>query len=204
MAVQSLMIAQRVVAASGGGATFDPSKKGGGAVLSSSDSVLDHSGSPSFSAATALTVAGYTTGKHYFEFLVNLYGGGTTIFIGISRTGGSTDLNTDLGQEAGEYGWAATGASYFAGSFGAVSGATYGAGDVVGVAVDFGLRRLWIHVNGTYITGNPSTNTSPIVTYATGLGTMFAAASVTSTAERVTCRLPAAFGYSIPTGFTAG
>ena len=198
MAVQSLMIAQRIVAASGGGTTFDPAKKGANAVLSSSNSVLDTSSS----TATALTVAGYTTGKHYFEFLVNLHT--DQMYIGIARAGGATDLNSDLGQEAGEYSWASSGNSYFAGSFGAVSGTAYGAGDAVGVAVDFALRRLWIHVNGTYIRGNPSTNTTPIVTYVTGLGTIFAAASVSATSDRVTCRLPADFGYSIPTGFTAG
>ncbi len=189
----------RFVVASGGGTTFDPAKKGADAVLSNANSRLETSGA----TTTALTVAGYTTGKHYFEFLCAA-ASTAGMSIGIARAGGSTQLATDLGQEAGEYGWYFNGNSYFAGSFGSVSGAAYGNGDVVGVAVDFGLRRLWIHVNGTYITGNPSTNTSPIVTYPTGLGTIFAGASLANQGDSVTCRLPADFGYSIPTGFTAG
>lgn len=197
MAIQQLMLAQKIVAA-GGAVTFDPSKKGTDAVLSGGNNTL----TTSSGTAQALATTGYMTGKLYFEVLCNAVANSRVV--GISRTGGSTNLDSDLGQEAGEYGWYSNGNSYFAGSFGAVSGAGFGAGDVVGVAVDFALRRMWIHVNGTYITGNPATNTSPIVTYASGLGTIYAAASVTAGTDSLTLRTAAgSFTYSIPSGFSA-
>ncbi len=191
------MLPQRIVSG-GAGATWDPAKKGTDAVLSSGNTILTTSGV----TAQALATSGYTTGKYYFEVLCNA--AANPRCVGLSRTGGVTGLSSDLGQEAGEYAWHSSGNSYFAGSFGAVSGAGFGAGDVVGVAVDFGLRRMWISVNGTYITGNPATNTSPIVTYASGLGTMFAAASVTGGTDSLTLRTASgSFSHAIPSGFAA-
>ena len=192
-----IMIAQRIT--SGGGAvTFDPAKKGVDAVLSGGNLTLN----AATATATALATAGYTTGSRYWEFLCsakNIYS-----CFGIARVGGATNLNTDLGQEAGEYAWGGFGGSYFAGTSWGVSGPAINAGDVVGIAVNFNTRRMWVHVNGTYITGNPSTNTGPIVTYASGLGTIYAAASVVSPGDTVVFRPDAgAFSYPIPTGFSA-
>lgn len=182
----------------GGGATFDPLKKGTNALLSAGNTTLKTS---SGGTSQALATSGYTVGSYYFEVKHNA--AANVRVVGLSRSGGATGLNTDLGQEAGEYGWASFGGSYFAGTAWGVSGPTVGAGDVVGVAVNFSTRRMWISVNGVWITGNPATNTSPIVTYASGLGTMYAAASVTEPVDSLTLRTKAAdFSYSIPSGFS--
>lgn len=155
-----------------------------------------------FLNSTVLSTVGYTTGKRYFEVSVDALG--TIASIGVSRAGAPADYTSDLGQEAGEYGWYHSGNSYFAGAFGGVTGASFAAGDVVGVAVDFGTRRVWWRINGTWIgSGNPAAGTGQQVTYATGLGTIFAAVSANDGA-RLTLRTKSSeFSGSIPTGFSA-
>lgn len=185
-------------AASGGVVTLDPAKKGTGAVLSGGNMVLSV---PGGTGMTALATVGHTTGKRYFEAIVNSTG--AWVGIGFSRVGGAADFNSDLGQENGEYAMTNGGLSYFAGSFGGVSGVSYTNGDVVGVAIDFSTRRAWWSKNGTFMAGNPAAGTGQMVTYATGLGTIFAAVQGTSGAS-ITARFAAgALAYAPPSGFFA-
>lgn len=179
--------------------TFDPAKKGADIVLSSGNLRSLH---PSGGGQQVLSTAGYSSGKRYFEMLCNAVGG--VACVGFARAGGATDLESDLGQEAGEYGWYYNGSSYFAGSFGAVSGLSFTTGSVIGVAIDFGTRRAWWRVNGTWIgSGNPAAGTGQQVTYASGLGTIYAAVSG-NTGSEFTARFRAAdITGSIPSGFSA-
>lgn len=196
---QAIMLAQG--AATGGGGTvvtWDAAKKSAEAVLSGGALTLKTSNG----VAAALSTLGHTTGKRYFEVVCDV-SESSQICVGIARAGGTTNLSTDVGQEAGEYGWHGSGNSYFAGSFGALSGGAIATGTVVGIAVDFTNRRLWISINGAWVVGNPATGTTPAVTYASGLGTIFAATSVVSPNDQITARFNSGFSYAIPTGFSA-
>ncbi|MGP1678834.1 MAG: hypothetical protein ACTS6J_16970, partial [Burkholderiales bacterium] len=106
--IQQIMIAQKAAVVTGS-VTFDPSKKGAYALLSGGNNNLGSSSA----TAQALATAGYSTGKYYFEVLCS--GAVNSRSVGISRTGGAVDYDSDLGQEAGEYGWYSNGNSYFAG-----------------------------------------------------------------------------------------
>ena len=182
--------------------TWDPAKKGAGVALSSGNNLATAGAG---ATGQVLSTTGYTAGKYYWEVVV---GGPANQqrSVGLSRTGGAISLDTDLGQEAGEYGWycnnSGSSNSYFAGAFGAFTGANYTTGDVIGMAVDFTLRRIWWHINGVYVSGNPATGTTPRVTYATGLGTMYAAASSDAGGDMRLRTKAADFTYPIPAGFT--
>lgn len=194
---QQILIA---VGGVGGGSviTLDPLKKGSGAVLSAGNLTLGVSG---VTGMTALSTAGYTSGKRYFEAAI--FSVGTWAAVGFSRAGSPADYNTDLGQEAGEYGMTKGGMSYFAGSFGGVSGSSFSSGDVIGVALDFDTRMAWWSKNGTFMSGNPAAGTGAMVTYASGLGTIFAALQGTGGAS-ITAKFSSSdLVYTPPTGFIA-
>lgn len=77
-------------------------------------------------------------------------------------------------------------------------------GERIGIAVDLDLGRLWISRNNSWLTGNPSTNTTPI---ATGLsGTYYpvnygwGSATATSSLATLAARASACL-YAPPTGF---
>lgn len=195
----SLLISPYALAvAAGGVVTLDPAKKGTGAALSGGNLTIAVAGG---TASTALATVGYTTGKRYFEALVN--SAGSWVGVGFSRVGGSVGYDSDLGQEPGEYAMTNGGLSYFAGAYGGVGGATYGAGDVIGVAIDFANRRAWWSKNGTFMAGNPGAGTGMMVTYASGLGTIFAALQTTSGGS-LTARFAASdLAYAVPSGFSA-
>lgn len=200
--MQQQILMALAASAAGGTSTWDPTKRSTNVALSSGDRMAEMASL----TGTVLSTNGFTTSKRYFEVYVDLYASGAGGFplVGIARSGGSTDLDSDLGQDAGEYGWAYNGNSYFAGAFGGVTGLTFTTGDTVKVAVDFATRRVWWGVNGSWVgSGNPAAGTGQQVTFATGLGTIYAAVSGRS-GNRLQSRLNAGeLAYSPPSGFSA-
>lgn len=196
--MSGLIINPYILAAPAASITFDPTKKGASAALSGGNLTMTVSAS---SPNEALATSGYTTGKRYFEMYVST--AGVIRAVGISSAGGSTSYDTDLGQEAGEYAMRGDGNSYFAGSYGGTVGPTYTAGDVIGVAIDHSTRKVWWAKNNTWMAGNPAAGTGAMVTYATGLGTIFAAAQGFSGTVIVARFAAADQSYSPPSGFSA-
>ncbi len=183
--------------ASGGGiyTTLNPSDKSSGVTLSGGDLVAS---APATSAGLARSVH-TITGKRYFEAVyTTVPGGSATIAAGVATSAAA--LADSLGYSTAT-GWAFWGQSVGARHAGstAISGSA-SSGDVFGFAVDKSTGRLWIHKNGTWIKGNPATNTSPIWSNLTG--TLHAAACPWDEGASITMRFdPATFSHAAPTGF---
>lgn len=146
---------------------------------------------------------GRSTGKYYFEVVI--VEGGTSPFITIGVNAASESLNNFTGSSANGWGYyQQTGEKTNNGATTAF-GASYATGDVVGIAVDFGLGYIWFAKNDVWQTGDPVTGTSPAFT---GLsGTLFPTTAIhrgDSPANSVTGRFASAdFTETLPSGFSA-
>lgn len=193
------MMRQFGAASSGGGVdytTLNPLDKSAGVTLSGGDLVAS---APDTSAGLARSVHAIN-GKRYFEAVYTTVPGGTaSIAAGVATSAAA--LAGSLGYSTAD-GWAfwgkVTGARH--GGSTAISGSA-SSGDVFGFAVDKSRGRLWIRKNGTWIKGNPATNTSPIWTNLSG--TLYAAACPWDTGATIAMRFnPATFSNPAPSGFS--
>lgn len=177
--------------------TWDPLAIGTGMTLSNGSLTVQASSSVTYTTARATT--GKSAGKWYFE--TNLDAAYTNAEVGVSNS--SANLNSYLGADANSWGYQMDGAISHNNSFPS-SGITYTTGDVIGIAIDFGAGQLWLSKNGAWISGDPSTGTSPSFTGV--IGTLFPAVSVrnNTTLGQWTGRFSAAQQtYAAPSGFTS-
>ena len=94
-------------------------------------------------------------GRHYFEVTPTTIT--TTCAIGVYVGNGRTDFNGNYPYDANTYMIHQNGYIYHAASTASYQ-TTYSANDTVGVAVDSKNRKVWISVNGSYVSGeNPTT-----------------------------------------------
>ena len=100
---------------------------------------------------------GVMTGKWYYEFKPT----NTSAFVvGMMRTNhGLPNGEGYYGADAGSYGIRADG-KMVAGSESSVSGYSYSANDIFGMAYDFNNGKFYVHVNGTYLTSGDPTSGS--------------------------------------------
>ncbi len=151
------------------------------------------------SIASIRTTLGKSTGKWYWEVLVEDPVGGGTIdaFVGFNEA--STSIGT------------AHGGSATVRSNGATSGwssapASFAFGDVICIALDADSGKAWMRKNGSAWSGggDPSAGTSPGATFTTGL-TYYPCASSDNNAtnHRFTLNsVPLSLAFSAPSGFT--
>jgi hypothetical protein len=135
---------------------------------------------------------------------------------GITGTGGATGFIGGASGSAQEMGW-----GFFSGtghivknnsSQSAVNTATWGAGDVIGVAIDLDNKRIWWRLNtgswiGTTGTPDPATNTNGfnISLTATSSTRVYPAVNLSGSSAKFTANFGAsAFTGTVPSGFTAG
>ncbi|MBI4695590.1 MAG: hypothetical protein HY749_16355 [Gammaproteobacteria bacterium] len=151
-----------------------------------------------------------SSGKFYFEFVVDQAGAGSPEwYAGIDD--GTLNLANVLGSTAGGYGirgW--TGQKIHNGSTTAY-GSAFATGDVVGVAVDFSAGAIWFSKNGTWFNSatiseiQAGTTTHAAYTGISGSFTPAWSANDSTTAPKTTLRTEAAqLTGSVPSGFTAG
>ena len=94
-------------------------------------------------------------GRHYFEVTPTTLT--TTCAIGVYVGNGRTDFNGNYPYDANTYMIHQNGSIYHAASTASYQ-STYSANDTVGVAVDSKNRKVWISVNGSFVSGeNPTT-----------------------------------------------
>ena len=100
---------------------------------------------------------GVMTGKWYYEFKPT----NTSAFVvGMMRTNhGLPNGEGYYAADAGSYGIRADG-KMVAGSESSVSGYSYSANDIFGMAYDFNNGKFYVHVNGTYLTSGDPTSGS--------------------------------------------
>ena len=139
------------------------------------------------------------TGKWYCEGTVGSFV--TDATIGVSAAPFST--TTYVGGSATSWGYeGALGRIYNNLQYSAY-GATFGAGDVIGVAFDAETGKLWFAKNGTWqASGNPATGTNPAVTLNTGIDYLFGVAA--GNGGTWSCNFgQRPFAYPAPSGFKA-
>lgn len=187
------------LATGGGGSytTLNPSDKAANLTLSPGNLIV----TAGTSSAGIVRSIGTITGKKYFEAV---FGGGqgTTAGMAAGIATSAHSLTASLGY-ANAFGWAFWGPSTGARHNGvtAIAGSST-TNDVFGFAVDEPLGSLWIRKNGTWIQGDPATNTSPIWTNLSG--TLYAAACPWTAGGVMTMRFdPASFSNAAPSGFGA-
>ena len=117
-----------------------------------------------------------STGKYYVE-VVYVSGLDWAVVLGIANA--SANLSQYIGENTNSWGLqcnqGAVSALYHSG---AIIGNTniINAGDFVRMAIDITLGRLWIGSSANWVGGgNPSTNTSPSVTFTPGMSTYIGA-----------------------------
>ena len=138
---------------------------------------------------------GRSSGKLYFETRVDAASGGSND-IGVMTAAASLANGWWVGRDSYGYGYAGTGNILTANT--STPGApTFGAGDMIGVAVDLTAGRIWWSKNGVW-TGNPIAGTGGRAITA---GTYFPAASGASGAVNTANFGASAFASAVPRGF---
>ena len=144
-----------------------------------------------------------TSGKWYFEVTSGTASGGYPI-IGAYDASGAASFSSAPGQSGGT-----NGVSYWSNGTRAINGAsttswgaTFAAGDVIGIAIDADTGRIWFAKNGVWqASGDPAAGTSPAGTMTSGQYTPGAAAQVGTSSSFNFGQRP--FAYTPPTGFVA-
>jgi hypothetical protein len=172
-----------------------------GANTTISDGNLKYVTSSSGGVGTCRGTFGVTSGKWYFEITAGSTANANTV--GIANA--NMNVTTGLGDNANGWGYSNDGYVYNNGS-GTNTSATWGSGDIAGIAFDADSGKLWFAKNNTWVlSGNPSAGTSPTFTGLTG-NTFFPAVSDYgggSTSNLVANFGQRPFSYTPPTGFVA-
>jgi hypothetical protein len=172
-----------------------------GANTTISDGNLKYVTSSSAGVGTCRGTFGVTSGKYYFEITAGSTANANTV--GIANA--NMNVTTGLGDNANGWGYSNDGYVYNNGS-GTNTSATWGSGDIAGIAFDADSGKLWFAKNNTWVlSGNPSAGTSPTFTGLTG-NTFFPAVSDYgggSTSNLVANFGQRPFSYTPPTGFVA-
>jgi hypothetical protein len=170
--------------------TWNPADKNGTLTLSGGNLIVTNNGSNAYGAVRSTT--GKSSGKWYWEVVINATGASNFIMLGIAQpaapiTGYPGDSATSRGyyQQTGEKYLSSASSTY---------GATYTDGDVIGFALDLSAGTITCYKNGV-----------SQGTMFTGLtGTWFPAAACYNGGNIVAGRFKAAdFTQTVPSGFTA-
>lgn len=149
---------------------------------------------------SAVSVTSRASGKYYFEVLLVDVGGSDAALIGIRPTIPNGVSIRDAGVAIQTTNGDVIELGGSVGTFSPLS-----TGDVVGIAVDLDLMRVWFSANGVWLTGDPETNTDPLST-ALSPGTYYAGIEISGAEDQatLTVRTQAVdFTGDLPSGFTA-
>jgi hypothetical protein len=152
------------------GTNWNPADAGAGVTLSNSDLTADGVLSNSFNVVRA--VAHHTTGKYYYESLIDAQQAATSFpKIGIGEA--TIAYNNLLGYGAtGKFSTMQAGSLGFCYRNGAykAQGVTFLVGDRVGIAVDLTAGKIWFAKNNVWIlSGDPAAGTNETWTLTTGI-----------------------------------
>jgi hypothetical protein len=150
-----------------------------------------------------------TSGKWYAEFtLTSEAAGGGRLLFGVSAVTPAS-ASGSFGYFSNEYAYYTGGNLYTNGINPATGLTTASTGDIVQLAYDRDLGKLWVGVNGTWLnSGNPSAGTNPsfgnIPTDPAAAINYFAIGSASSTSAAATANFGQQnFAFTPPTGFKA-
>jgi len=176
--------------------TWNPADKSANITLSNGDLTATNAGL----GDSVRSVYGTASGKWYWEITVHSSNIATHTGVGdsgISLTGNSPGENAD--GYVYESRWGYKGNSGIWDSF----GDTFGAGDIISVALDLNAGKIWFGKNGVWqASGDPTAGTNEAFSGIIGTfyGILYFQDALSATANFGNV----AFSYSIPSGFNAG
>lgn len=185
--------------------TWNSSDKHADIVLSNGGLTASLAGASGTSSRAVRATQGKSSGKWYFEIVIDTYGGSTPYSLtGIGQSSPSLTSSYFPGSGANDYGYEQTGYKY-----NNASGSAYGGGlpegNVLGVIVDLDNGKIWWSVNDTVQGGgDPASGTSPAYS-GIAAGTYYPMSSLyTGNNHQLTARFSTGdFSYSPPSGFSA-
>ena len=171
--------------------TWNPLAKGiSGSGLALSNGNLDGL-TPSNAICSVLGTIGVASGKWYWE--ITPTADGATAMIGVGFP--TANLESYAGSNSNSWGYYGDGSKYF-GNTGSAYGATYGNGDVIGVALNMDAGTVTFYKNGTSQGTAFSGLTGTVLPMMGDGGTIAAVAWNTNFGQRP-------FAYTAPSGFKA-
>lgn len=194
------------VSAGGAGAavTWNPADKSANLTLSGGNLVVTKTAGGGTHDGTARATSSKSTGKFYWEVLVNTVAAGNEeCAAGIANA--SAPLTNYIGVDANGWGYVGVNGFKYHGGSGTSFGNTYTDNDVVMVALDMTAGNVWFGKNGVWQgsgSPNPATGTAPAFTGITG--SIFPACDAYDASAKFTARfLAASWSYTAPSGFVA-
>lgn len=179
--------------------TWNPSDKSADLTLSNGNLTVTHSSGSTWAGGRATNSK--ASGKFYWEVRVDTDNPSTAIRIGIGTSAAS--LSSGVGDDINGYGYGGRfGKKYYNGG-NPDYGATYTAGDIIGVALDLDAGKIWWSKNGVWqASGDPGAGTGEA--YSGISGTFFPMQSTGVSGDVLTARFHSSdFTYSPPSGFIA-
>lgn len=145
------------------------------------------------------------SGRRYVEFFVNSDNTTFDSFVGLAQSSLSMTQAQGAFAKAGSLGRRFTDQYSVTSTNTVQSGVNITTGDRIGVLIDFSISRCWMHVNGTYISGNPTTLPNGLLNTATPAGPLFPIFTSddnnSQAGSQVTIRLKQSEMQFFPTGF---
>uniref|UniRef100_A0A6M3JFF9 Putative tail fiber protein n=2 Tax=viral metagenome TaxID=1070528 RepID=A0A6M3JFF9_9ZZZZ len=174
-------------------ATWNPADKDANCTLSGGNLVVSKAGGSYVGVRATISK---TAGKWYFEITTPGYlAGYRSVGVGTAAEA----LTGIIGGTVEGWGHLDSGIKYHTGSGGAW-GANWSDADVIGVAVDLDVGKIWISVNGSWY-GDPVAGTGEM--YSGLSGTLFPMTSLSGGTSTVNFGA-SAFAYAVPSGFNPG
>ena len=102
-------------------------------------------------------------GKVYFEIKCDYQ---SRAYASIGLMAANADYVDGRNPPAANYNYAGAWGGTSLNGVDSTGGPVYGTGDTISIAVDCATQNIWMAKNGVWMTGNPSTNTSPLGTLA--------------------------------------
>lgn len=187
----------RVSGAAPSAAYWDPANKGDWVVLSGANKVARGQGAAQSNSVRSVT--SHAVGKRYAEIVVD----GADMAFGIVNAVSSMQALGVVGEDANSLGYYAGDGTIYENGAGTLYGAVLALGNILGIAVDLDLRRIYFSVNGVWQnSGDPvaGTNYYPF----DSAGAMFLCITPGNYLNTSTLRTALAdFTYAPPTGYSA-
>lgn len=179
--------------------TLDAAKTGANLTLSNGNLTATNGAAATWSSSIG-TLSHSTTGKFYFEATIVIDVSGNMV-IGLMDTTIEAWNAYFIGQDTHSWGYVgSTGQTVHNTAFTAF-GATYAAGDIIGVAWDAAAGNVWFAKNNAYqASGNPAAGTNPALT---GLpATLFPGISLFDNTNQTTVAFGSGNSFAPPAGFS--
>lgn len=182
--------------------TWDPSDIDPGITLSP-DKLTATSGA-GFAYALAKAIASHSTGKFYHETTFSTFTSNNQVGIGLAAaTVGNSGTPLGAGADSVAYNFST---NFVINSSSLGNGAAWGAGDVLGCAVDLGAKLLWVRVNAGLWnnsgTANPATGVGGINISSLAAVAYFPAITLVNTGDVAVANFGAtAYANAAPAGF---